>query len=536
MITLAATNLSALDWAVVGGYLLLLLGSGIWFARREPSGADEYFLAGRRMPAWAVSFSVIASALSVATFIGAPELSFKGDLTYLSTTLGTLIAVAVVAGFFIPAFYKRNVTTVYELLEQRFGRGAKHAASAAFMVGRMMASGARVYIAAIPLSMVLFGQGQEHHQWHLIGAILVLSAVAILYTLIGGIASVIWTDVIQVLVLIGAALGAAILLIHKIPLPVGKIAEVLQQPDLPGQSKLAFLPLGFDQHKPHMGFDPSETYTLLTAVFGFSLLNMAAYGTDHDLAQRVLTCKSAVKGSRSAWIAIVMNVPITCLFMLIGLLLFVFYGRPDVMGGARPAYAPPSSEKVFVTFILRELPAGFSGLMLAGLFAAGLGSLNSAINAMAATFVKDFYINLAPGKTERHYLLAGRWAVAGWGAVLAAFATTCIFWREGAHMPLVDFALSVMNFAYAGLLAVFLAAIFTRRGNSLSAIAALVTGAAVVALLQPSVWTRWTHWFDTTREWGDLKLAYPWHMMIATLLAFGVCCLGRRNSGEGDVA
>ncbi len=532
----AGTGMAALDWAVVAVYLLVLLVSGLWMARREPEGAREYFVASRRMPAWAVGFSIIASSLSVATFIGAPQQSYAGDLSYLSTNIGGVLAIVVVALFFIPAFYKANVTTVYELLEQRLGRGAKHAASAAFMVGRVFASGARVYIAAIPLAMILFGTHKADDPASLAIAIVVLSFVAVVYTLIGGIASVIWTDVVQVIVLLGAVLAGIAIIIGRIPVPLADVWTALQTSGPDGTSKLTVFKSGLARAGGGAGVDWSASYTVLTAILGFSLLNLASYGTDHDMVQRMLTCKTAVKGGRSAFVAICMGIPIVAVFLAIGLLLHIFYQRPDLMGAAAPTTPPVASDRVFLAFILQELPAGLSGLMVAGIFAVGLGSLNSAINAMAATLVRDFYTNIVPGRTDRHYLSAGRWATVGWGVVLAAFAVACIFWkRSQPDTKLIDFALGVMNFAYSGLLAVFLCAIFTRRGNSASAVAALGTGFVVVLALQPAVWAWWTPRLPlaSARNIAAFNLAFPWHMLIATSLAFAVCCLGRRPAA-GD--
>jgi len=523
---LLTASLGPLDGAVIGGYLLLMLASGVWLARREPSGAGEYFLANRRMPAWAVSFSVIASALSVATFIGVPENVFKGNMTYLSTTIGSVIAVAVVAGFFIPAFYRADVTTVYGLLERRFGEGTKKSASAVFMIGRLFASGARVYIGAIPLSMVMFGAEGAEEPWKLIAAIGVLSFVAVVYTLIGGIASVIWTDVIQTLVLVTAAVAAVIVLLVKIPLPLDEVWALLRTPDAGGTAKTTVLLTGIDPARPKLGFDPSQTFTLLTAVCGFSLINMAAYGTDHDLAQRMLTCKSAVRGSRSAWGAILASLPITMVFMVIGALLWVYYG-------AAKAAELPEGQQVFPAFILNEMPAGLRGLMLAGLFAAGLGSLNSAINAMAATFVSDFYLAKVTGRSEKHYLRVSRLATIGWGALIGGFAVLCIFWkRANPETTLIDFALKVMMYAYAGLLAVFLTAIFTPRGNRVSAAAALITGFLAVFALDawPTIAEKLSTRLETAVPQLPIKMAYPWYMLIATATAFCICCAGRASA------
>ncbi|MBY0260892.1 MAG: hypothetical protein K2Q20_01010, partial [Phycisphaerales bacterium] len=303
MLTLA-TGLRVADWAVLGVYLALLVVTGWWFSRRESKTTGEYFLAGRRMPMWAVSVSIIATSLSAATFVGAPEQSYAGDLTYLSTNIGGIIAVIVVAYVFIPAFYRNNCTTVYELLERRFGTSSKAATSGAFMIGRLFASGARIYIAAIPLSMILFGTdiaSSPNYLWCMIAAIAALAMVGTFYTLFGGISSVIWTDVIQTVVLVIAVTAAIVVLLMKIDAPIGEIWTALRGatptgvPDAGNWGKLTIFRAGLDPSKPGWGFDPAASFTVLTAVIGFTLLNVAAYGTDHDMVQRMLTCKNAIQ-------------------------------------------------------------------------------------------------------------------------------------------------------------------------------------------------------------------------------------------------
>ncbi|MFN9973490.1 MAG: sodium:solute symporter family transporter, partial [Phycisphaerae bacterium] len=190
MLTLAARTFSTLDWIVLLGYFALVAVTGWWFSRKELAGAKEYFLANRQMPMWAVAISVLATSTSAATFIGSPEEGYARNLTYLSTNIGGVIAVLIVAAFFIPAFYRHNVTTVYDLLEIRFGHEAKQASSWMFMIGRVLASGSRLFMAAIPLSLILF---QETQDWQLIGAIVALTVVGVLYTLVGGIRSIIYT-------------------------------------------------------------------------------------------------------------------------------------------------------------------------------------------------------------------------------------------------------------------------------------------------------------------------------------------------------
>ncbi len=496
------THFTSLDWLILGGYFVIVAITGALLSRRQATTRD-YFLGGGKIPAWAAAISLLSAALSGATFIGGPQQSYKGDLSYLIANIGSIIAVLIVAYYFVPMFYKNNDMTVYGILERKFGPPARLAAGSAYLLGRVFASGARLYIAALPASLIVFGDTKLDH---LFFCIAVLTLVTIFYTLVGGIKSVIWTDVIQTAIFTGAACIAIVVLMQKIPLSLGEIVEVLKHPGGDTASKLTLFKLGFD------GFDPKHAYTILTAIFGFSLLNLGAYGTDQDLAQKMLPCKSAVSGSRSAIGGILVGIPVTALFMVAGLLLYVFYRQPAAMGALAPTYQPEGSREVFLTFILREMPPGMPGLMLAGLFAAALGT---GLNAMSSAFVHDFYQRFRPGRLDRHYINVGMLAVIGWGVILGLFAMVSAVWQE-AHpgTTLIDFALSVMVFAYSGLVAVYLTALFTKRGSSASVVAALLVGFGSVVTMQ-SLFAK--------------SIAFPWQMFIATGLAFAVAQVGKRS-------
>jgi SSS family transporter len=506
-----AASLQTLDWIVLGAYAAVLAATAVLVARR-PASADAYFVGERSMPVWAVALSVLATAYSAATFIGAPADAYQHSLTYLSTNIGSVLAVLVVAWLFIPAFYRQRVVTVYELIGARHGAAAKIAASSAFMIGRLFASGARLYIAAMPAALILFGEDRADSA-HLLVAIAAVALIGTAYTLIGGIASIIWTDVVQMLVLLGATVGALALLWHRIPAGAGEVKAALDAAQAGGEAKTTLLSLSLD---------PSKPFTLLTACTGWLLFGIAAYGTDQDLTQRMLTCRNAVAGGRSALLAILAGLPVTALFVVIGLLLYVFYQRADLMGGATAA-PPRDADQVFLHYILGEMPAGMRGLMMAGLFAVAFSSLLSALNAMAAAFLNDVYRPLKPGRDDRHYLRVGRLAVVGWGVALAAFACACVGWRAANHENLISFALGVMTFAYAGLLAVFLATLFTGRGNAASVIAALVAGFIAVWLLQPATCKQIAGAFGSE---ASPVIAAPWRLVIGTAIAFAVCCIG----------
>jgi len=521
---------SWVDWSVLIGYFVLLIVSGILLSRRQ-KGTEDYFLAGRKMPPWAVAISVLASMLSAATFLGAPQIAYGGNLTYISSNIGVIVATVIVALFFIPAFYRRRVTTVYELLGQRYGHGAKLAGSWTFMIGRVFASGARIYIAANALAFVAFG---DLEPMHLLFAVWVLTLAGVLYTIAGGIETVIWTDVVQTCVFLIAVLAAVVLLFMSIPASTGEIMTALSNGGADGESKLKVL---------DFSLDPSRAFTVWTALTGIMLLNLAALGTDHDLVQRMLTCSTPWKGSKSVVMSTILSIPTVLLFLVIGLLLWVFYNQPDLMGAAAPDASRVDGKRVFLHFITNEMPRGLSGLMIAGLFAVGLGSLDSALNAMSATFVNDFYKPRYSGRHERHYLLVGRLGVVMWGLLLGIFATICIYWERAVTRTFIDFALGVMVFAYSGLLGVFVAALFTPRGSTRSVIVALIAGFFMVAAMDPVVWKLGTELLQMLGILSEAaaaeakasillswlyeeKLAWPWRMLIATTISFLIAICG----------
>jgi SSS family transporter len=502
-----------LDWAVLAAYMGVVIALGIRAGRRERTG-DDFFLGGRTMPVWAVALSVLATSQSAATFVGGPQQAYVGNLTYLAANIGALIAVLIVAAFFIPAYYRHGVTSVYELIGHHYGSTSQRCASAMFMIGRVFASGARLFIVAIPFALVTFGSTSPTA---LLAAVALIAVGATAYTVVGGIRAVIWTDVLQALVYITTIVIALALLWNRIPLGLDEIAAQLRTAE--GGSKLTFLETSADLGEP---------FSIWAIVLGLTLFNLAAFGADQDLTQRMLTCRTARGGGWSVILATLIGWPVVLAFLALGLLLFIFYQRPEAMGDAAPLYAVGDTRKVFLEFILHEMPTGVRGLMMAGLFAAAMSSMDSALNAMASTTIADFYRpwrarRPAQGDAAARELRASRIAIAAWAVALAGFAAFCIHWQAMSGQTLINFALGIMVFAYAGLLAVFVTALFTKRGNAISAGAALATGFVCVLLMQPFAWSRWAPAVGI-----DFTLAFPWKMLVATMIAFGVCCLGAR--------
>lgn len=521
------TSLLWPDWLVIASYILVIIGAGIWAQHRAKAASSrEYFLAGRNVPVWAVAISTLATAQSAATFVGVPQDSYQGNLTYLSANIGGLLATIVLALVFIPAYYRLNVSTPYQLLETRFGPSAKMATSGVYLLGRVFASGARIYVGAIPVAIAFFG---ERTPANLTLCIAVFMVFAILYTLWGGLESVIWTDVVQVAVYLGAAIVAVFLIYRAIPADAEAIFSALRTGGPEGASKLTVFQLGIDTTKPLL-VDPAIPFTLITACTGWMLLNLAAFGTDQDLVQRLLTCRSAASGSRSVITSMLVGIPVVLVFAAVGLLLWVVYNRPDIMGRPTPDYIKGDTADIFLKFVLHELPGGPAGLVIAGVLAAGPAGVNASLNSMGGTFISDFYKPLTGITDERRLIRAGRIAVCIAGLILGVFAVACIWLQQSSGENIINFVLGVMVYAYAGLLGVFLTALFTKRGNATTVIAAMITGFVVVLLLMPQMWKWWTPLLFP--DWKAPAIATPWRLVIGTVCATIVCLLGRRRQSD----
>jgi SSS family transporter len=500
------SQLAAIDWLILAGYFAVIVAIGALAARgtRDDKG---FFLGGRRMPAWAVAMSFAATTLSAATFIGYPQASFAGDLSLLAHEVSKLLAALLVALLFLPALYRAGHVTVYGYLGDQAGQGAATAASAVFLLGRVLASGARLFIAGTAFSLILYGNLDEAN---LIAAIILFGVVGTLYTALGGIKAVIWTDTLQLMVVVGAVVLSIVLLLNAIPLSMSDMFDVIVA------------------ENKHVVFDPSTDLSdggTLWAALALTLFYAAAFGTDQDMAQRLLTCKTLKQSVASLIGAIALSIPITMLFMFAGLLLFFFYSKPELMGEAAPGYAIADAREVYPRFLLNELPMGVRGLALAGLFAAAMSSLDSAINAMASTvsadLLKPLRNRIGPGDrpsandSSPAYLQRG--LVVAMGVALTGAAVAMVVMYDAERDTLVLFALGVMTFAYAGLMGVFLCVLITGRGSTASVIGALAIGLAVIAA---------SRYVEPVAQIG---LAWPYWMVIATCTSFGVCLLGSRR-------
>lgn len=517
-----------LDWLVFAGYAALLLISGWLINRRSASTSKDFFLGGNAMPTWMVAVSVLATQQSAATFLGGPDQGYRGDLSYLATNIGAFIAAYVVAVVLIPRFYQYKVFTVYQLLEQRFGHGAKQYAGLMYLFGRVFASGARLYMAALAVAMILFGDIAADS---VIWATVVITCVGLVYTIFGGIRSVIYSDVIQCVVYVGSAVFVIYFLLAAIPADMSQIMSALQEGGINGESKLTLIDFSLD-------FSSAGVFNFWSALIGFTLLNIASFGLDQDMTQRVLTCKSAKEGGKAMLMSVVMVIPVMLLFIIIGLLLFVFYQRPDLMMTQASGDVVPTFDgakvTIFMHYVLNEIPSGVRGLVTIGIIAAALSTLNSGLSSMSSVMIQDIYRPLAAKKaqlqgltlSEQHLVNAGRVGMAVVAVLLGVMACLCFYWQQYSDLPLLQFALGVMVFSYSGLLGVYFTSIFSTRGSQQSVLAALVVGFVVTLLFQPYVMSLYL-----PQAW-QFDLGFTWQLCIGTMMSTAVCMIGRSRQCE----
>src|SRR6059036_3295558 len=466
----------AIDSGVLLLYFVLIISIGLYMGRKEENLAD-FALGGRRIPWWAVLASIIAAETTAATFFGTPGEGFAlRNYTYLQLALGTILARILVSYIFIKPYYDYKVYSIYEYLTARFGVPTKNAASAVFMITRLLASGARLYVAAIALALAYemirgVQPGQKETLFIYIWSTIAIVILTAIYTTLGGIKAVIWTDLIQASIMIGSALIALGLLYSAIP---GGWNEIVERHG--GFAISDFFTTGLDPAKH--GWDKIKgmfeiEYTIFAGLIGSTFITMSTHGTDQDMVQRMLTAPDIRRSRRSLICSGLADIPIAFTFLSIGLLLWVYYqAHPDPT-------LPQTPNETFCHYILYEMPIGLRGLLLAGIFATAMGSLSTALNALATSFTRDWYVTyIRPGADGEESLRAVRWATVGFSILMILVASsTSYFVIVRPNVRIIPIVLGIYGYTYGSVLVIFLAGMLTRsRGSDRGNIIAMIIG------------------------------------------------------------
>ena len=455
-------QVSTLDYIIIIVYLFVIAIFGKLSGGKQKTVKD-YFIGSQEVPWWAISFSIVAAETSTLTFISIPGLAYLTNLNFLQLTFGYLIGRIIVAAFFLPAYYKGDLTTAYSYLENRFGKKTRSLASVTFLFTRTASDGVRLFATAIPLYLML--------DISPIVAIIIIAFVALLYTFTGGLKGVIWVDAIQMFIYIGGAILAAYYLMNNIP---GNFSQIILSTEV--SSKLSIINLGFDKSFAGFFYQP---YTLLSGLIGGAFLSMSSHGTDQLVVQRLLAAKNLVESKKAIITSGVIIIFQFALFLFIGVLLFAYYGKLDI-----------KSDEIFSKFIIEVLPSGVKGIIIAGLFAAALSTLAGSITSLSSSVMLDLYLPFQKNINDKKNLFISKSLTVFW-AIMLIFSA---FLFKESSKAVVEIALSIASFTYGGLLGTFLLGLSSKKVQQNQAIAGFISAIVVMSFIIVFKVVAWT-WF-----------------------------------------
>ncbi len=474
-------GLNKLDFGIISVYLLGITLFGLQFRKKQRTLRD-YFLAGREIPWWAIALSIVAAETSTLTIISIPGLAYDTNLTFLQVVMGYVVGRFVISFVLLPHYFRGDLFTAYELIERRFGRGLRSLTAGLFLLTRAAAEGVRVYAVSIVVSIAL-GTGE-------VASIAIITALTLIYTFEGGLAAVIWTDVVQTAIYVGGTLVGLWTILSLVPggwtalhaaaLAAGK----LQVFDFSGNF---WIP-----------------YTFWAGLIGGTFLTTASHGTDQLIVQRLLAArgqKQSVTALLSSGIAILFQFG---LFLIVGVLLWGYYHVPSSAFG-RP-------DRIYPTFIVTKMPHGVSGLLIAAILAAAMSNLSAALNSLSSSAIMDFYAQFRPKSDEKTKMRLSRLATLAWAIVLFGLAIIALH-KVG---RVVEVGLQIASIAYGALLGAFLLGTLTRRANQVGAMVGMACGFGIELYL-----------------WLGTRVPWTWWVVIGTCITFSVGWLASFAAGTG---
>ena len=457
-------HIHSLDLIIVAVYLLGVTGLGVYF-RRGQRDVRDYFLGGKSAPWWALALSIVATETSTLTIIGTPAISYATNLTFIQLVFGYLVGRVLIVLLFLPGYFRGEFFTAYAFIEKRFGKRMRAVAASTFLVTRAIAEGVRVSAIALVVSVVL---GTSENL-----AVIIVIALTVLYTFEGGMKAVIWTDVAQLLLyLTGSAVTFAFLL-HAIPGGWTEVSHVATD----AGNKLQFLDFSFSL---------TTKYTFWSGVIGGAFLTMASHGTDQTIVQRLLAAKNEIESRRALLASGVVILIQFALFLLVGVLLFAFAQRT-------PLLAPGERlDRVLPVFLVREMPVGLTGLMLASVIAVAMSNASGSLNSLAASSILDFSRASGRQNDPRKFLALSRRMTLVWGAVLMAFGF--VRWQR-----VLETGLTIASFPLGSLLGLFLLGTLDKSATAAGALIGMFCGLLSIIAV-----------------WKFTGIAYTWYVLIGS--------------------
>ena len=463
-------GLNHLDLAIIALYLAGITLFGLRFRKRQRSLRD-YFLADRNIPWWAIALSIVAAETSTLTIISIPGLAYDSNLKFLQVIMGYVVGRIIISFVLLPHYFRGDLYTAYELIERRFGKGLRTLTASLFLLTRAAAEGVRVYAVSIVVTIAL-GTGE-------ITSIAIITALTLIYTFEGGLAAVIWTDVVQTFIYVGGTLVGVFTILHLVPGGWPAIHDLASH-----AGKLQVFDFTPDFWKP---------YTFWAGLIGGAFFNTASHGTDQLIVQRLLAARNqrqSVTALLSSGIAIFFQF---ALFLIVGVMLWAYYQLPSATFG--------KADYIYPKFIVTRLPHGISGLLIAAILAAAMSNLSAALNSLSSSSMMDFYIRRHSQTNDRTQLRLSRVSTFVWALVLFALAILSL--HKVARV--VEVGLTIASVAYGALLGVFLLGVLTKRANQTGAMIGMFFGFCVELYL-----------------WLGTKVPWTWYVAIGTAVTFGI--------------
>ena len=463
-------GLNRTDYLIIALYLAGITLFGLRFRKKQRSLRD-YFLAGRDIPWWAIALSIVAAETSTLTIISVPGIAYDTNFTFLQLVMGYVVGRVVISFVLLPHYFRGDLYTAYELIERRFGRGLRSLTAGLFLLTRAAAEGVRVYAVSIVVSIAL-GTGE-------VTSIAIITALTVVYTFEGGLAAVIWTDVVQTAIYVGGTLVGLVTILLLVP---GGWAAIHAAAASAGKLQ------GFD-----FSWNFWVPYTFWAGVIGGAFLTTASHGTDQLIVQRLLAArgqKQSVMALLSSGVWVFFQF---ALFLIVGVMLWAYYRVPSASFGR--------ADRIYPTFIVSRMPHGISGLLIAAILAAAMSNLSAALNSLSSSLIMDFYVRFRPLAEERTKMRLSRVATLFWALLLFALAVLSLN-KVG---RVVEVGLQIASIAYGALLGVFLLGVLTRRANQRGAMVGMLFGFGVEIYL-----------------WLGTRVPWTWWVMMGTCVTFAI--------------
>jgi solute:Na+ symporter, SSS family len=463
-------GLDHLDFVIIAAYLVGITLFGIRFRKRQRTLRD-YFLAGRDIPWWAIALSIVAAETSTLTIISIPGLAYDSNLTFLQVVMGYVLGRFVISFVLLPHYFRGDLYTAYQLIESRFGKNLRTLTSVLFLLTRAAAEGVRIYAVAIVVAIAI-GTGE-------VVSIAIITVLTLIYTFEGGLAAVIWTDVIQTFIYVGGTVIGLLTILHLVPGGWAHIHQVAST---------------FDKWRV-FDFSPSllKPYTFWAGLIGGTFLTTASHGTDQLIVQRLLAARG-LRQSKAALLSSGFAIFIQfAIFLVLGVMLFAYYGVPSSQFGR--------ADRIYPMFIVSHMPHGVAGLLIAAILAAAMSNLSAALNSLSSSTILDCYVRFVPQIDESRRMRVSRITTVIWAIVLFGLAVLCLHRVS----RVVEVGLQIASVAYGALLGVFLLGVLTRRANQLGACIGMLCGFATEVYL-----------------WQRTPVPFTWYVAIGTAVTFAV--------------